>query len=124
MHLVEKIIMLSKKTFEFLNKNKVYWYSWSETFWKAIEKEIKEAKEVLDNKVYLEDELWDVLRDYLCLLYALESEGKITSAEKVFERCWRKFSERVNVEDGSDNWDWEKIKRVQKERLKKEAENM
>ena len=57
-------------------------------------------------------------------MHALESEGKITSVEKVFERCWKKFSERVNIKDGSDNWDWEEVKKKQKEKLKKEAENI
>lgn len=53
--------------------------------------EIKE-----DNTVYLEDELGDILWDYLNVLYYLEQEGKITSRKKVFERSQQKFGERVS----------------------------
>jgi len=31
----------------------------------------------------------------MCLLNSLEQEWLITSQEKVFERCYKKFSERI-----------------------------
>ncbi len=54
----------------------------------------------------------------MCLLENLELEGKI-SKEKVFDRCWTKFSERLNT-DGSNNGDWMQVKKAQKERLIRE----
>ena len=72
-----------------------------------------------NKQVFLEDELGDVFWDYICLLESLELSGKI-SKEKVFERCYRKFSERLSIFDGSDNGDWQTVKQKQKERLEKE----
>lgn len=93
-------------------------YKWSETFIDGLIDEIEEVKVEFkeEKRVFLEDELWDVFWDYICLVLSLDLEWKI-SKEKVFERCWTKFSERLNVEDGSDNGDWQKVKKKQKERL-------
>ena len=81
--------------------------------------EINEAKEEYNNKkqVYLEDELWDIFWDYMCLLQSLEQE-KMINSKKVFERCYKKFSERLWAD-----WDgvsWQEIKKKQKEELKTE----
>jgi NTP pyrophosphatase (non-canonical NTP hydrolase) len=51
--------------------------------------------------VLLEDELGDVFWDYICLLESLEQNGKIQK-DKVFKRCWRKFSERLDPDSGAD----------------------
>lgn len=84
-------------------------------------KEIQEAKAEVkeNNSVYLEDELWDIFWDYLCLIETLKNEGKITNLEKVFERCYKKFSERID-EKTWKNRDWQEVKKLQKEKLKKE----
>ena len=89
----------------------------SDTFVEWIENEMIEMKDELRlwNRVLLEDELWDIFWDYICLLENLEQEGKI-SKEKVFDRCWTKFSERLKS-DGSDNGDWAEVKKKQKEKL-------
>lgn len=58
----------------------------------------------------------------MCLLENLEQEGKILKAQ-VFDRCWTKFSERLKS-DGSDNGDWNSMKKKQKERLKIEQDNL
>jgi len=71
----------------------------------------------------LEHELWDVMWDFLCLLNSLKQEWKITSVEKVLERAWNKFSQRIDVETGAYKWDWDKIKERQKKDLQKEAMN-
>ena len=76
-----------------------------------------------EKRVYLEDELGDVFWDYICLLESLEQTGKI-SKQKVFERCYTKFSERLNVTDGSDNGDWQEVKKKQKERIMSEQNSL
>jgi NTP pyrophosphatase (non-canonical NTP hydrolase) len=123
--MLSKIKNLSKLRVEFLIKKKWPWYKWASTYFEAVEKELQEAKEEYkdNNSVYLEDELWDVLWTYLCLLNSLESEWKITNVDKVFERCYKKFIERV-WETGSNYWSglWEEIKKKQKEERKKEHE--
>ncbi len=93
-------------------------YRWPKTFIDGINNEIEEVKVEFeqDKRVLLEDELGDVFWNYICLLESLEFEWKI-SREKVFERCWVKFSERLNREDWSDNGDWQVVKKKQKERL-------
>lgn len=123
--LFEKILTLSERRIHFLRENGDNWfYKWSQTFYDGILDEMDEVKVEIQEwkQVLLEDELGDVFWDYICLLENLEIEGKI-SKEKVFERCWVKFSERLNP-DGSNNWDWQEIKKIQKERLKKEQDSL
>ncbi|GAB0174684.1 MAG: hypothetical protein HHAS10_05630 [Candidatus Altimarinota bacterium] len=93
-------------------------YKGPETFIEGLLNEIDEVKIEFndDKRVLLEDELGDVFWDYICLLESLDQVGKIKK-EKVFERCYQKFSERLNVNDGSDNGDWQNVKKKQKQRL-------
>ena len=93
-------------------------YKWPKTFIDWLIAEIDEVKVEFEEekRVFLEDELWDVFWDYICLVLSLDLEWKI-SKEKVFERCWAKFSLRLNTEDGSDNGDWQAVKKIQKEKL-------
>lgn len=82
-------------------------------------KEIEEVREELDSgrQCYLEDELGDVLWDYLNLLYNLEDEGKI-SLISVFKRASKKYDERIaTIANGGS---WASIKEKQKARLAKE----
>ena len=119
--IIQKIITLSEARIPELMKNGDSgcsdFYKWSETFVKGMDDEIEEMKHELKewNRVLLEDELGDIFWDYICLLENLEQEGKISKA-KVFERCWTKFSERLNP-DGSNNGDWMEVKKSQKEKL-------
>ncbi len=116
--LLQKIISLSEARIPFLIQT---WdgdfYQGSETYIEGLEDELQEMKDELLswNRVLLEDELGDVFWDYICLLENLELEGKISKA-KVFDRCWTKFSERLNS-DGSNNGKWSEVKKMQKERL-------
>ncbi len=125
--LLQKIISLSEARIPYLIKNgdSEYrdFYHGSDTFVKWIYGELEEMKEELKswNRVFLEDELGDIFWDYMCLLENLEIEGKISKA-KVFERCWTKFSERLNP-DGSNNGNWSEVKKIQKEKLKSEFRN-
>lgn len=123
--MIEKIKQLSIARVKFLIESKNEWYEWSKTYWKAIKWEIKEAKDEnkKNNSVYLEDELWDIFWDYMCLLASLEREGKITSVDKVFERAYSKFSWRIQ-DDWSYRWDWKTIKDEQKKKRKEEHEKL
>lgn len=96
-------------------------YKWPETFIAGLIDEIEEVKVEFDNdkRVFLEDELGDIFWDYICLLESLELTTKI-SKQKVFERCYMKFSERLNIFDGSDNGNWQEVKKKQKLRLHEE----
>jgi len=100
------------------------WYKWSKTYWENLKWEISEAEDEIDiNKVYLEDELGDVLWDYLCLLNSLKSEWKVTSVEKIIDRALTKFSGRINKDTWDYNWDWQEIKKIQKKQIEEEIKN-
>ena len=106
-------------------KNKIdqqnEWYNGSETYLLEIPKELDEVKAEIESgrQPHLEEELGDVLWDYLNLLTALESEGRIALA-KVFERATLKYRERIDaIENGGS---WAEIKAIQKERLAQELE--
>ncbi|MDD2693875.1 MAG: MazG nucleotide pyrophosphohydrolase domain-containing protein [Candidatus Gracilibacteria bacterium] len=123
--IIQKLIILTEKRIPFLMKHgDGNFFKGSQTFFDGILDEMNEVKEELENgkQVYLEDELGDVFWDYICLLENLEQEGKINK-EKVFERCYTKFSERLNI-DGSNNGNWIEVKRMQKERLKQEQDTL
>lgn len=95
------------------------WYNGSETYLLEIGKELEEVKAEIDSgrQPHLEEELGDVLWDYLNLLTSLEKEGKI-DLEKVFERAVTKYGERIDgIENGRT---WAEIKAIQKERLAQE----
>jgi len=123
-NLLEKINTLSKKRIKFYEKNNWdnWFYKWSETFFEQISLELQEVldENKLNNSIYLEDELWDVLWCYLNLLHSLKNEWKITSVKKVFERSYKKFTWRIEEETWENNWKWNEIKKSQKEELKKE----
>ncbi len=91
------------------------------TYLSGLKDEISEMEMEInqDRQVYLEDELGDVLWDYLCLLQTL-SEEKHIDRDRVLQRCLVKFSERI-APDGTENPEkWEIIKQRQKESLEKE----
>lgn len=116
---------LSEKRIKYflLKWDEMTWYKWSKTYFKEIRNEIQEAENELNtHQVYLEDELWDVLWDYLCLLNSLKQEWKITSVNKVIERAYKKFSWRINIETWDYNGIWKEIKKQQKQELKNEIE--
>ena len=117
---------LSEKRIQyFLSKwDEMSWYKWSKTYWENVKWEIQEAEnEINSHQVYLEDELGDVLWDYLCLLNSLKNEWKITSVEKIFDRALTKFSGRINEKTGDYNGKWEDIKEKQKKDIEDEINN-
>lgn len=113
----EKLLLLVKEKYEIDKKGS--WSKGSETFFEEIHKELEEVKEEMgaDKQVFLEDELGDVLWDYLHLLYNLDQEGKI-ELENVFSRSLKKYTERV---EGIQNQSsWQEIKKKQKLELEQE----
>nr|MDD3719827.1 MazG nucleotide pyrophosphohydrolase domain-containing protein [Candidatus Gracilibacteria bacterium] len=100
-----------------------------ETYLRGLAEEIEETKDEIkyNNSVYLEDELGDVFWDYMCLLQSLQKRGYISSVEKVFERSYKKFSERIEANrqtTGCKSECWKDIKRKQKEELKTEQDKI
>lgn len=123
---IEKLNQLSEKRIKYFLKNwdSMTWYKWSKSYWEYLEKEIQEAKDELNtHQVYLEDELGDVLWDYLCLLNSLKAEWKISSVEKVLERAFKKYSERIDIKTWEYNGKWEDVKQKQKEKIENEIKN-
>ena len=117
MHNFAKLLEIVKRKNTIDQQNT--WYSGSETYLLEIQKELAEVEEEVDagRRPFLEDELGDVLWDYLNLLTALENEGKI-SLEKVLERAVAKYGERIDtIENGGK---WADVKIIQKERLEAE----
>ncbi len=95
------------------------WSNGSSTYIEEIQKEIQEVAEeiLLDRKPYLEDELADVLWDYLNLVLALEKEKGI-KLEDVLERASCKYEERISgIENGVL---WKETKEKQKAVLAQE----
>jgi len=115
----EKLILLSKEKEKFDKKH--IWSEGSKTFIEELKKEIEEVIVEYNNEkqIYLEDELGDVLWDYLNLLVNLEVENKI-DFKRVFTRANKKFSQRVSGINYNSNWN--EIKKKQKEELKIEQE--
>ncbi len=114
--LVQKKIKLYETINPDRNSLDMYLQGLRDELWE-VEVEIKD-----NNLVYLEDELWDILRDYMNLLYILENEGKIRSRKNVFQRSFEKYWERV-----SDKEKWilrKETKDRQKRKLKKEYDNL
>lgn len=95
------------------------WFKGVETYLVAIGKEVEEVREEIaqDRLCYLEDELGDVLWNYLNVLKALQREKGI-DPQKVLDRACKKYEQRVSaIESGSS---WEAIKSQQKEALSEE----
>lgn len=96
-------MLFIRKYLEIIEQKAIHWDNvWPEgnnpeMYLHWLKDEVSEVfEEIKDNNhVYLEDELWDILWDYLNVLHYLEREGKIRSAEHVFHRSFQKFSERV-----------------------------
>ena len=85
--------------------------------------EIEEAKEelVAKKKVYLEDELWDVVWTILRIIELLDRDESVDKS-RIFDRVIKKYSERVY---GLDEWKkWNDIKKVQKAELLEEQTNL
>jgi len=95
------------------------WYSGSETYLSGLRAEIDEVvEEIPKNRTcYLEDELGDLLWNYLNTALALERETSIT-VESVLKRAFHKYQARVSgIESGIS---WHEVKLKQKQDLAQE----
>lgn len=95
------------------------WSGGSEIYLNEIKKEIDEVIEetTKGRGCYLEDELGDVLWDYLNALVAFEKEKGINPLS-VLERACRKYEERVGGLESGESWD--EVKERQSQRLQSE----
>ncbi|MFM2484340.1 MazG nucleotide pyrophosphohydrolase domain-containing protein [Celerinatantimonas yamalensis] len=111
---IDKLIEIAKRKSEFDKNNS--WYQGSSTYLAEIKEEVDEVVEELpkDRLCYLEDELGDVLWDYLNAVLSLEKE-KGVKLESIIQRACRKYEERVSaIENGIS---WADIKQKQKNDL-------
>lgn len=95
------------------------WYKGSETYFDALYQELEEVgEEITQTRLcYLEDELGDVLWNYLNLLMALEKEQGIDPTS-VLSRAVNKYQQRVATIE--NNGSWADVKAEQKLRLQQE----
>jgi len=89
-----------------------------------IRDEVEEVREEIksDNIAYLEDELSDILWDWMILVEKLKDNNYIGSHEDIMKRALKKYEERIlplNGDSGDDEI-WRKIKARQKIALEKE----
>jgi len=99
------------------------WSKGSSTYFEALFDELDEVKEELnsDKQCYLEDELGDVLWDYLCLLKHLENEKRI-DISTLLQRTNKKYARRVTGIINGEAWD--AIKSEQKHCLENEQKEL
>ena len=95
------------------------WYKGSETYFAALYQELEEVgEEITQTRLcYLEDELGDVLWNYLNLLMALEKEQGIDPTS-VLSRAVNKYQQRVATIE--NNGSWADVKAEQKRKLQQE----
>lgn len=111
-----------KQKFDF-NQTKNQSWNNPTTYMQGIQDELEEVKVEFEanNTIYLEDELGDILRDYLNLLHTLERNGKIRSVDHVISHSLTKYSERVT---NHINWiDRKDTKNKQKKELEQDYIN-
>lgn len=113
----DKLLEIARRKFEF-DKNNT-WYSGSVTYLSEIKKEIDEVlEEIPNNRIcYLEDELADVLWDYLNAVLSLEKEIGV-NAKSIIKRASEKYEERISAIENGVSWD--SVKRKQKLNLEQE----
>ena len=97
------------------------WFQGSSTYLDALVEEVTEVKEeiALGRQAFLEDELGDLLWNFVCLIEHLEVDKKIDK-DRVFQRSVKKYSERVAERAPNETWD--DVKARQKLELQKESE--
>lgn len=113
----EQLLDIAKRKSKFDRSNT--WAKGSSTYLAEIKKELAEvADEIPRNRIcFLEDELGDVLWDYLNILCALESETGV-KVISVLKRACKKYEERISgIENGEL---WKDIKQRQKVALANE----
>lgn len=115
-HLVELLALAEEKR---LIDQESGWASGAETYLDGLRDEIAEVKDELysERVCYLEDELGDLLWNYLNTLQLLDHQQKI-SIDRVFERARDKYKQRIEgIHQGER---WADIKADQKQQLAQE----
>ncbi|EKO3594248.1 nucleotide pyrophosphohydrolase [Vibrio metschnikovii] len=114
---IDKLIEIAKRKSNFDENNS--WYQGSSTCLVEIKKEVDEVIEEIpkDRSCYLEDELGDVLWDYLNAVLSLEKEKGI-NLDSIIERACRKYDERITAIESGISWD--EVKEKQKSELARE----
>lgn len=121
MEAFETLLSIAKRKAKFDETSE--WSNGAETYIHEIKNEVDEVIEELHKGriCYLEDELGDVLWDYVNALIALEQEKGIR-VEAVLNRACRKYEQRVSgIENGKT---WQEIKEVQNSMLAQEQTSM
>ena len=116
----DDLLAIAKRKLDFDQKN--LFSNGSTTYLAEMKKEIDEVLEEISQSrnCYLEEELGDVLWDYLNVLVAMEKETGI-NPQAVLARACKKYDERVSgIELGEF---WESIKERQKLRLAAEQKD-
>lgn len=115
-----ELLRIAERKSEFDQSNS--WSSGSETYLAEMKKEIDEVSEEIpkNRQCYLEEELGDVLWDYLNVLTAIQKEQGICP-KAVLTRAIKKYEERVSgIETGES---WASIKGRQKIALAQEQKD-
>ena len=97
------------------------WYQGPETYLEAMKREIDEVVEEVPKHraCFLEDELGDLLWNYLNILLALEKQTDI-DPDAVLARACKKYEDRISgIENGQL---WKDIKAQQKAELRTEQQ--
>lgn len=99
----QKLLKIAERKSKFDQGNS--WSNGSETYLSEIIKEVQEVMEEIPKKrnCYLEDELGDVLWDYMNILLALEKESNI-SIPSVLNRACEKYEERISGIESGELW--------------------
>ncbi len=96
------------------------WFKGCDTYLEAMIEEVGEVRAEIaaGQQCFLEDELGDLLWNFVCVLQHLELEQKIDK-HKVYQRAVKKYKERVSYRKPGESWDSVKIR--QKLELEQEA---
>ncbi len=108
-YLLEQLQLIAKKKAQ--KDLQGTWFKGSTTYLDALRDEIAEVKDelCLKRQCFLEDELGDLLWNFVCTLEHLEREGKI-SKTAVFRRAKKKYAERVTNRCVGESWEDVKIR--------------
>ncbi|QXO18897.1 MazG nucleotide pyrophosphohydrolase domain-containing protein [Vibrio ostreae] len=113
----ERLLDIARRKAGFDENNP--WYTGPETYLAALKSEVDEVSEEIPKHrlCYLEDELGDVLWDYLNAILALQKEAGV-SVESVIQRACDKYQQRMATLEAGGSWD--EIKRKQQQNLQQE----
>ncbi|WP_028973557.1 MazG nucleotide pyrophosphohydrolase domain-containing protein [Spirochaeta cellobiosiphila] len=115
--IIDKLVNLVKRKMA-LDEH-TNWVSSSAVYMNELRGELEEVNdEIVSNRLcFLEDELGDILWDYINIIMCLEQEKGIT-LDSVIKRVFSKYDERISgLESGQT---WKEIKNKQKLRLEQE----